>query len=52
MKFVDRIIWALVAATTAAIVLPAVMPQLATLVVVVTICFVIVRVTYYFTNRW
>lgn len=52
MKYLDRIIWAGVVVVVGAVALPAAVPAIVTIAIVGTVCFVIVQLVLFYTNRW
>lgn len=51
MKLLDRALWALVLCVAAAATLPAAVPALATLIVVVTFCLVVLGTAWHYMGR-
>ena len=52
MTYLDRLLGLAVVLLIAAVVLPPAVPAIINLAIVGTVCFVIVRIVYYYTSRW
>jgi hypothetical protein len=52
MKYLDRLIVAAVAIVLVAVALPPAVPAVINVVIVGTVCFVVIRLVHYYTNRW
>jgi hypothetical protein len=52
MKLIDRLVAVLVVLVVVACVLPPLVAPVTSIAVVLTVCFVVIRLTRYFTGRW